>query len=45
MVLEVEEILKDNKVTVLAMSPKRGGLPLRNAIIYSFTPYGFPVRN
>lgn len=42
MVLDAKEILKDNKVTVLALSPKRGGLPIRNAIIYSFTPYGFP---
>ena len=42
MALKAEEILKDNKVTVIALSPIRGGLPLRDAIIYSFTPYGFP---
>ena len=42
MVLEAEEILRDSKVTVLALSPRRGGLPIRDAVIYSFTSYGFP---
>ena len=42
MVLEAEEILRDNKVAVLALKPRRGGLPIRDAVVYSFTPYGFP---
>ena len=42
MVLEAKEILRDNKVTVLALTPRRGGLPIRDAVVYSFTPYGFP---
>ncbi|MBT3502521.1 MAG: M23 family metallopeptidase [Candidatus Marinimicrobia bacterium] len=42
MTLEATEIFRDNKVITLALSPKRGGLPIRNAVIYNFTPYGFP---
>ena len=41
MTLGAEEILRDDKVITLALSPKRGGLPIRDAIIYSFTPYGY----
>jgi arginine repressor len=42
MILEANEILKDEKVTILALSPRRGGLPIRSAVVYSFTSYGFP---
>ena len=42
MTLEATEILRDDKVLTLALSPKRGGLPIRDAIVYTFTPYGFP---
>ena len=41
MTLGAEEILKDDKVITLALSPKRGGLPIRDAFVYSFTPYGY----
>ena len=41
MTLEAKEIYRDKKVVTLALIPRRGGLPIRNAIVYSFTPYGF----
>ena len=41
MTLEAKEIYRDQKVVTLALIPKRGGLPIRDAIVYSFTPYGF----
>ena len=41
MTLEAKEIYRDQKVITLALIPKRGGLPIRDAIVYSFTPYGF----
>jgi hypothetical protein len=40
--LTVDEIQRDEKVVTLAISPKRGGLPVRDATIYSFTPFGYP---
>ena len=40
--LSVEELQRDEKVVTLAISPKRGGLPIRDATIYSFTPFGYP---
>ena len=41
MTLEAEEIYRDNKIVTLALLPRRGGLPIRDAVAYSFTPYGF----
>ena len=41
MTLEAKEIFRDNKVVTLALSPKRGGLAIRDAVVYNFTPYGF----
>ena len=41
MTLEAKEIFRDTKVIILALTPRRGGLPIRDAVIYSFTPYGF----
>ena len=29
-------------VFTLSISPKQGGLPIRDAVIYGFTPYGYP---
>ena len=42
MTIDVKEIFRDRKVITLALSPKRGGLPIRDAVVYNFTPYGFP---
>jgi len=41
MTLEATEIFRDNKVITLALTPKRGGLGIRDAIVYNFTKYGF----
>ena len=41
MTLEANEIFRDKKVIILALSPKRGGLSIRDAVIYSFTKHGF----
>ena len=41
MTLETNEIFRDDKVVILALSPKRGGLSIRDAVIYSFTKHGF----
>ncbi len=41
MTLEAKEIFRDQNTITLALSPRRGGLPLRDAVVYSFTPYGF----
>ena len=41
MTLEAKEIYRDQKVATLALIPRRGGLPIRDAVVYSFTPYGF----
>ena len=42
MTLEAKEIFRDKKVITLALAPRRGGLPIRDAVVYNFTPYGFP---
>jgi len=42
MTVDVEEILRNDMVITLDISPKRGGLPIRDAVVYGFTPYGFP---
>jgi hypothetical protein len=42
MTLEAKEIFRDKKVVTLALAPRRGGLPIRDAVVYNFTPYGFP---
>jgi hypothetical protein len=42
MSLQAKEILRDDKVITLALSPIRGALPIRDAVVYSFTSYGFP---
>ena len=41
MQLEAQEIYHDDKVTTLSLSPARGGLPIKEAVLYSFTPFGF----
>ena len=41
MTLETNEIFRDSKVIILALSPKRGGLAIRDAVIYNFSQYGF----
>ena len=41
MTLEANEIFRDDKVIILALAPKRGGLSIRDAVIYNFTKYGF----
>ena len=42
MTLEAKEIFRDKKVVTLTLAPRRGGLPIRDAVVYNFTPYGFP---
>ena len=42
MTLEAKEIFRDPKTISLSLVPRRGGLPIRDAVVYSFTPYGFP---
>ena len=42
MTLEAKEIFREKKVVTLALVPRRGGLPIRDAVVYNFTPYGFP---
>ena len=42
MTVDVQEILRNDMVLTLDISPKRGGLPIQNAVGYGFTPYGFP---
>jgi len=41
MTLNAQEIYKDNKITTLALSPLKGGLPIKKAVLYNFTPFGF----
>jgi len=41
MTLDAQEIYNDNKVITLSLSPKKGGLPIKDAILYNFTPFGF----
>jgi len=41
MTLEAQEIYRDSDSLKLTLTPRRGGLPIRDAVIYSFTPYGF----
>ena len=41
MTIEAKEIFRDNKVIILALTPKRGSLGIRDAVIYNFTKYGF----
>ena len=41
MTLEAQEILRDEKVITLALSPKRGFRAIKKAVLYSFTPFGF----
>jgi len=42
MELSATDIFQDNKVITLALSPKHGGLPIHDAVVYNFTPYGYP---
>ena len=42
MSVAIKEISRDEKHITLEMSPKRGGLAVRQATIYSFTPFGLP---
>ena len=42
MTVDVQEILRNDMVLTLDISPKRGGLPIQDAVVYGFTPYGFP---
>ena len=38
----IKEINRNDNHITLEMSPKRGGLAIREATIYSFTPFGLP---
>ena len=42
MSINVKEVSRNAKIITLEMSPIRGGLAIRDAITYSFTPFGFP---
>ena len=42
MSINAKEISRNDKIITLEMSPIRGGLAIRDAITYSFTPFGFP---
>ena len=42
MSINVKEVSRNDKIITLEMSPIRGGLAIRDAITYSFTPFGFP---
>ena len=42
MSIGIKEISRDDKYITLEMSPKRGGLAIRQATTYSFTPFGLP---
>ena len=42
MSINAKEISRTDKIITLEMSPIRGGLAIRDAITYSFTPFGFP---
>ena len=42
MSINVKEVSRDEKIITLAMIPIRGGLAIRDAVTYSFTPFGFP---
>ena len=42
MSINVKEVSRDDKIITLEMSPIRGGLAIRDAVAYSFTPFGFP---
>ena len=41
MKIDINEIFRDSKVVTLALSPQKGGLDIRDAVVYSFTRYGF----
>ena len=42
MSINVKEVSRDDKVITLSMNPIRGGLAIRDAVAYSFTPFGLP---
>ena len=42
MSINVNEVSRDEKIITLVMSPIRGGLAIRDAVTYSFTPFGLP---
>ena len=42
MSINVKEVSRNDKIITLEISPIRGGLAIRDAITYSFTPFGFP---
>ena len=42
MSVDIKEISRNDKYITLEMSPKRGGLAIRQATTYSFTPFGLP---
>ena len=39
--VHVDKIFKDEKVITFALSPKTGVTPIKEATLYSFTPYGY----
>ncbi len=39
--IEVDPIFNDEKIITFAISPKIGVIPITEATLYSFTPYGF----
>lgn len=43
--IDIKETSKDENSINLLLKSKRGGLPIKKATIYSFTPFGYPDEN
>ena len=41
-VYQCKEIARDDNQISIEISPTRGGLAIRDATVYAFTPFGFP---
>ena len=39
--INAEEIFRDENIITLALTPSRGSIPLKDVILYNFTPFGF----
>ena len=42
MSINAKEIARDDNQISIEISPTRGGLAIRDATVYAFTPFGFP---
>ena len=42
MSINAKEISRDDNQISIEISPTRGGLAIRDATVYAFTPFGFP---